>query len=130
MKIIINGAGGRMGREVARLIEAPDECVAKIDKYNTDPDMLKSLFEYEGEADVIIDFSYPVATPEILKYAEKRGIPLVIATTGHTDAVKEMISEASKHIPIFFSANMSLGVALLVNLTKQAAKAFPDADIE
>lgn len=130
MKIIINGAGGRMGREVARLIEAPDECVAKIDKYNTDPDMLKSLFEYEGEADVIIDFSYPVATPEILKYAENRGIPLVIATTGHTDAVKEMISEASKHIPIFFSANMSLGVALLVNLAKQAAKAFPDADIE
>ena len=130
MKIIVNGAGGRMGRELVKLIKAPDECAAKIDKYSTDTDMLSSLDEYKGEADVIIDFSNPGATAQITEYAVSHGTPLVIATTGHSDEDKALILEASKKVPVFFSANMSLGVALLVNLAKQAAKAFPDADIE
>lgn len=130
MKIIINGAGGRMGREVARLIKTPDECVAKADRYNTDLDMIPSLLEYDGEADVIIDFSNPAATAEITEYAKAKKLPLVVATTGHSEAYKALIADTAKCVPVFFSANMSLGVAMLVNLAKQAAKAFPDADIE
>ena len=130
MKIIVNGAGGRMGHQVVSKIACPDECVAKVDRYSTDLDIIQSLCEFEGDADVIIDFSNPAATAEITEYAKARKMPLVIATTGHGDADKALILEASKHIPVFLSANMSLGVALLVNLAKQAAKAFPDADIE
>lgn len=130
MRIILNGAGGRMGRNVLDKISHPDECVAKADRYVSDLDVFKSVCEFDGEADVIIDFSNPAATAEITEYAKARRIPLVIATTGHSDADKALILEASKHVPIFLSANMSLGVALLVNLAKQAAKAFSDADIE
>jgi len=130
MKIIINGAGGRMGRALTEMIKSPDTCAAKIDRYNTELDMLPSLLEYDGEADVIIDFSNPAATAEITEYAKAKGIPLVIATTGHSEADKALIADAAKYVPVFLSANMSLGVALLVNLAKQAARAFPDADIE
>ena len=130
MKIIVNGAGGRMGRQVVSGIRTPDECVAKVDKFCDESDMLKTLDDFRGCADVIIDFSNPSATSEITEYAEKMGMPLVIATTGHGEIDKARINEASKKIPVFLSANMSLGVALLVNLAKQAAKAFPGADIE
>ena len=85
---------------------------------------------YELEIDCIIDFSHHSATPEILAFAKERRIPAVIATTGHTDGEIAEIFEAAKEIPIFFSANMSLGVALLVELAKSAAAAMPDADIE
>lgn len=129
MKIILNGAGGRMGHEVTRLVPSSDS-VVKIDRYNKDLDFYTSLVEYDGDGDVIVDFSNPASTFELTEYAVKKNIPLVIATTGHSEADKEMIINASKSVPIFFSANMSLGVAMLVSLAKQAAVAFPEADIE
>ena len=62
MKIIVNGAGGRMGHTVVSKIAHPDECVAKVDRYSTDLDIIPSLCEFDGDADVIIDFSNPVNT--------------------------------------------------------------------
>lgn len=129
MRIILNGAGGRMGHEVTRLVSSEDS-VVKIDRYNGDLDFYTSLTEYGGDGDVIIDFSNPASTFELTEYAVARGIPLVIATTGHSDSDREMIIEASRSVPVFYSANMSLGVAMLVKLAKQAATAFPEADIE
>ncbi len=132
MKIIVHGAAGRMGREVMRLIAAEgsnNTLAAAVDAFG-EGDMLTSLDQFSGEADCIIDFSNHMATPALLEYAKKRGIAAVIATTGHTKEELELIKEASKTLPIFFSANMSLGVALLCNLAKTAAAAFPDADIE
>lgn len=131
IKIILNGAGGRMGHEVIRFVEASDDCeiVAKVDKFSAEAEY-KSVAEYKGEADVIIDFSSHEATNEIVSYSLGKKIPAVICSTGHTDEEKALIEECSKSVAVFFSANMSLGVATLVDLAKRAASLFPDADIE
>ena len=132
MKIIINGAGGRMGQEICRLANEGyrgSSLAATVDKMGGEG-MLSSVNDFNGDADVIIDFSHHTAAPEVAEYAAKRGIALVMATTGHTDEELEAINEAAKTVPVFMSANMSLGVALLAELAKKTAEVFPDADIE
>lgn len=134
MKIIINGAGGRMGKEVVRLAEegfGGASVAAKVDiSYETNGDEYKKLADFSGAADCIIDFSHHSAAAEITEYAVENNIPAVIASTGQTPEEIELIKAASKKVPIFLSANMSLGVALLVELAKITAKNFPYADIE
>ena len=78
----------------------------------------------------MIDFSSHLASAELLAYVKEHSLPLVLATTGQTDEEKAMIREAAKAIPLFFSANMSLGVALLVSLVKKAAELLKEDDIE
>ena len=63
-------------------------------------------------------------------YAVSRKLPVVVATTGHTEAELEMIRKAADSVPVFWSGNMSVGIALLAKLAKQTAAMFPDADIE
>ena len=132
IKVLINGACGRMGCEVEKLVDAAEDmkAAAKVDKMADKSGCYSDINDFDGEADVIIDFSNHLGTAELLEYAVKKNIPTVIATTGHTDEELEMISEAAKKIPVFHSANMSLGVALLVELAKRAAEVMPDADIE
>ena len=84
----------------------------------------------EMNADVVIDFSHHTAVNEVLAYAKRIGSAAVIGTTGHTAEEKELIYAAAKEIPVFYSGNMSLGIAVLCRLAKQAAAFFPDADIE
>ena len=132
MKIIINGAGGRMGQEICRLANEgykDSSLAAMVDKMGGDG-MLTSVNDFNGDADVVIDFSHHTAAPEVAEFAAKRGIALVMATTGHTDEELAAINEAAKSVPVFMSANMSLGVALLAELAKKTAEIFPDADIE
>ena len=132
MKIIINGAGGHMGREVCRLANEgyrDSSLAATVDKMGG-ADMLSSVNDFSGDADVIIDFSHHTAAIEVSEYAKKRGIALVMATTGHTDEELAAIKDAANFVPVFMSANMSLGVALLAELAKKTAEVFPDADIE
>ncbi len=132
MRIIVHGAAGRMGNEVIRLVtseNSKNQLAAKVDAFGGD-DIFTSLDAFEGQADCIIDFSNHTATPSLISYAVKRKIPVVVATTGHTGEELELIRDAARSIPVFFSANMSLGVALLCSLAKSAAMAFPDADIE
>ena len=101
-------------------------------EFDTDSEnnIYKSIDEFQGQADCIIDFSNHAATADVTGYAVKRNLPVVIATTGQTDEEKAMIMSASEKVPVFYSQNMSLGVALLSCLAKITAKAFPDADIE
>ena len=73
------------------------------------------------ECDVIIDFSNPSALGGLLEYAVRNGIPAVICTTGLNDMQKSLLTSAAEKIPVFFSANMSLGVNLVVELAKKAA---------
>jgi 4-hydroxy-tetrahydrodipicolinate reductase len=89
-----------------------------------------SEIPYGAPIDCIIDFSHHSAVGGLLDFAKERKIPTVVATTGHTEDELSEIYAASKKIPVFFSANMSLGVALLVELAKNAAAALPDAEIE
>ncbi|MBO7149029.1 MAG: 4-hydroxy-tetrahydrodipicolinate reductase [Clostridia bacterium] len=131
MKIIINGAGGFMGREVAKIVNERDDIeIAALVDIQGGEGILTSLADFTGKADVIIDFSHHSATVELIDSAEKLGIPLVLATTGHTPEELEYINTHTDKIPVFFSANMSLGVAMLVKLSRECAKIFPDADIE
>lgn len=130
MKIIVNGAAGKMGARLCEIVREKNELAGAADTFATTDDIAKSLSEISAEADGIIDFSFHTATPSLLEYAAQRELPVVIATTGHTPDECAMIEEYSKKIPIFISANMSVGVALTVKLAKQAAAVFPDADIE
>ncbi len=135
MRIILHGASGRMGTMMAAAIEkSPDDVtVAMISPdYITDPEAgtYNSLTDCSAAADCIIDFSTHSATVGMLEYAISRGIPTVIATTGHTSEELAAIDEAAKSIPVFFASNMSVGVAVLIELAKKAAAAFPNADIE
>jgi len=83
------------------------------------------------EADVIIDFSFHGATSDILAYAEKKNIPVVLCTTGHTPEELDEIAEYAKRVPIFKSANMSIGISLITELCKRATAVLGgDYDIE
>ena len=84
----------------------------------------------EAEIDCIVDFSHHTAVGPLLDFARERGIATVVATTGHTPEELALIRAAAEDIAVFHSANMSLGVALLVELAKTAAAAMPDAEIE
>ena len=136
MKIIINGSDGRVGKEVINLLVdgyRNSSLVAAVDRNNTTfakSHLYKQLDDFNGDADCIIDFSNHLATKGLTEYALRRNIPLVIATTGQTEEELQIIKEAAKVIPVFLSANMSLGVALLVELAKLAVKMMPEADIE
>ena len=129
MKVIINGANGYMGRLcVEEFTKAGHEVVAKIDV--SGENCCKSFDEFAGSADLICDFSFHTSAPSVCGYAVSKKIPVVIATTGHTDEEKATIFAAAKTVPVFYSGNTSLGIALLIDFAKKAAAAFPDADIE
>ena len=122
MKIIINGACGRMGQVVQRVFreKLPDADLIPVD----------TLRDYDGPADCIVDFSHHSLTLGLTAYAAARKLPLVIATTGQTEEELAAIREAAKAVPVLFASNFSLGIVVLTALARQAAKAFPDADIE
>ena len=86
--------------------------------------------EVNVEVDAIIDFSHHSATPKLLEFAIANKIPVVVCTTGHTDEETALIKAAAEKIPVFFSRNMSVGINLLIELAKQAAKVLADYDIE
>lgn len=133
MKIIINGAGGRMGKALSGMIEKGCRgavLAAGVDPYASGEGIAASLADVTGEADCVVDFSNHSGTRTLVNYAVEKKLPLVIATTGHTRQELDMIHAAAEKIPVFYSGNMSVGIALLVNLARQTAKMFPDADIE
>ncbi len=136
MRIIVNGSNGRMGKAVCEFIDQGylnAVGAAYVDKNNLpsmDTPIYESLSDFTGEADCIIDFSHHTVTQSLLEYAISRNLPAVICTTGQDEAELQMIKDAANKIPVFFSANMSLGIAVMNRLCKTAAKMFPDADIE
>jgi len=100
------------------------------DAYAQLPGMLQSLDAFTGEADCIIDFSNHAATEALVDCAAGWKIPLVIATTGQTAEEMNLIRQTAEQVPVFYSGNMSLGIAVLTDLTKRAVRMFPDADVE
>lgn len=136
MKVLINGLYGHMGQEVAKLCREGyrgAELAAGVDincPAETEIPCVKNIADAEKDVDVIVDFSHHSGTEALLSFAVSNGLPLVLATTGHTDAEKQLIREASGKIPVFYAANFSLGIALLVELAKKTAVLMPDAEIE
>ena len=131
MKIILHGASGRMGRFLTEMIaKEPDmEVVCGIDPYQ-DGTLPYPIYETasacQQTADVVIDFSNHQAIPAIIDYSLKHKTPLVIATTALTQECKDQLSEAATQIPVFFSANMSLGINALVNALKTITPIFDE----
>ncbi|MFM9413852.1 4-hydroxy-tetrahydrodipicolinate reductase [Peptococcus simiae] len=134
MKIILSGATGAMGRMVADQVQAYEDMeivfgwAGKPEQGGPFP--ISAQLEEAPAADVIIDFSNHATLTDLLAYARPKGLPLVIATTGHTEAEMTLMEEAAKDLAIFHSGNFSLGVHVLKLLARQAAKALPDFDIE
>lgn len=129
MKIIVSGSHGVMGGHLLRILRegAKHSVAAEVSRSSTE---YPTLASFTGNADVVIDFSNHENTESLLNTCIERKLPVVIATTGQTPEEKAMIAEAAEQIPVFYSGNMSLGIAVLVELARQAAKMFPDADIE
>ena len=128
MRAVLCGANGAMGKLIDGILGNEVVGRVSIDGENNVPKTFAELGKVE--ADVVIDFSHHTAVADVLTYAKEIGAAAVIGTTGHTAEEKAMISAAAEEIPVFFSGNMSLGIAVLCRLAKQAAAAFPDADIE
>lgn len=126
-RIIMHGCNGAMGQVISRLAKADEsvQIVAGLDIFD------KGLYSYpvftvagdcQVDADVIVDFSVAAAVDELMDFAVARRLPLVLCTTGLSDAQLERVHEISKEIPVLRSANMSLGVNTLFKLVAQAAK--------
>ncbi|HBF44506.1 MAG TPA: 4-hydroxy-tetrahydrodipicolinate reductase [Clostridiales bacterium] len=130
MKYLVNGALGRMGQAVINSVKAQGGEVVAVDCNFQEKAGYKSVFDVIEKVDVIIDFSFHTATKQLLEYAIKNKIPCVIATTGHTEEEKKDIINASKIIPVFYSGNMSVGIALLSDLVKKAVKVMDKAEVE
>ena len=137
--VILCGCGGRMGQAIVRAAADSKSCriVAGVD-VNADAvapvcdfPVYQAITDFPGSADVIIDFSHHTALPSLLAYAKQTSTALVVATTGHTKEEKTAMKKASASVPVFFSGNMSIGINLLIELAKTAARTLGESfDVE
>ena len=135
IKILVNGCNGKMGHVVCDLIKENEELdiIAGFDRTASNSSkfpIFNNIDDINVKPDVIIDFSLPVATLNILKYAKTNKIPIVIATTGFSDKENSIIEEASNIIPIFKSANMSFDIMIMKKIVTWLAPLMKNTDIE
>jgi len=139
VKIIVNGALGKMGRTITELsLKDKDiEVVGLVDLVEKEisvsenlPKVVKNIEKYINLSDVVIDFSSPEGTQNVLKFCKIYKKPLVIGTTGHSEEQLKQIKMVSSSIPIVFSPNMSLGVNVLFKLVDLVTKIFADKDYD
>lgn len=137
VKAIMHGCSGKMGQVITGLIAEEKEItiVAGVDpspREGTPYPVYENLDACDVEADVIIDFSNAAAVDSLLEYSVRRQIPAVVCTTGLSEEQKAHIYAAAEQVGIVYSANMSLGINLLMKLVREAARVLADAgfDIE
>ena len=128
MRAVLCGANGAMGKLIDGILGSEIVGRVSIDGENNVPKTFAELGRVE--ADVVIDFSHHTAIADVLNYAKAIGAAAVIGTTGHTAEEKTLIYAAAEEIPVFYAGNVSLGIAVLCRLVKDAVKYFPDADVE
>jgi len=137
IKAILNGCNGKMGRVVSEEVSKTSDIqiVAGIDK-NTQPSpygypVFENIDMFEGNADLIIDFSRPESIPALVSYAERTKTALMVATTGLGKEHTELLEQAAKTVPVFHTANMSLGVNLVKDICCRVAAVLSEGfDIE
>ena len=135
VKVIMHGCNGHMGQVITQLVEKDPEIeiVAGIDlndcRDNGYP-VFTDIWTCDVQADAVIDFCTAKATDTLLEYCEKRQIPVVLCTTGLTDEQIKKVEETSKHVAVLKSANMSLGINLLMKLVKEAAQTLAAAGFD
>jgi len=134
IKVLINGCNGKMGKVVSELAKQDNEIEIvggfDISEREDEYPIFTKIEEISKKPDVIVDFSVPKATLNILEYAKKENVPVVIATTGFNNEENKKIEEYSKSVPILKSANMSFDVIMMKNLLKQIAPKLEGTDIE
>lgn len=133
MKILISGAAGFMGREVAAQTRAAGYDMVGVDTapMAADYPVYTSFADAPADVDCIVDFSRPASLDGLLAYAKANHIPAVLATTGYTPEQLAQIDAAAEEIGIFRSANMSVGIALLRALSRKAAQVLGESfDVE
>ncbi len=132
INIMVYGALGRMGSLVVNAVERAEDMAlaAAADALSQGGAVKRELADVTESVDAVIDFSHHTLTPALLDWCAEKRLPLVLCTTGHDGAERAAIEAAAERIPIFFSANMSMGIAALTELARRAAALFPEADIE
>lgn len=136
-KVIMHGCNGKMGQMISNIIAAEDdmEIVAGVDASdhikNTYP-VFQSIAQCDAAADVVIDFCAAAAVDALLDYCVEKQIPCVLCTTGLSEAQLAHVDAAAKKVAVLKSANMSLGINMLLKLLKNAAQVLVPAgfDIE
>ena len=128
MRAVVCGANGAMGKLICEKLG--NDLVGRV-SVDGDNGVARTFADLGYiPCDVVIDFSHHSAVADVLNYARAVNAAAVIGTTGHTAEEKSLIDAASKDIPVFFAGNVSLGIAVLCRLVKEAARFFPDVDIE
>lgn len=128
INVLLNGCNGKMGQVITRLSKNFDGLKIAAgfdlnDNINNSYPVFSSMKDCDVKIDVIIDFSNPKAFSGLMEFALERKIPVIMCTTGLSqEQINILKTEASRVIPVFFSANMSLGVNLLMDLVQKAAK--------
>ncbi|MBO4347631.1 MAG: 4-hydroxy-tetrahydrodipicolinate reductase [Lachnospiraceae bacterium] len=137
VRVIMHGCNGRMGQAITRLAKEDNDItiVAGVDPFDgiaNDYPVYKNISECEIEADVVIDFALAGAVDGLLDYCVNKKLPVVLCTTGLSEEQLARVNKESEKIAILKSANMSLGVNLLIKLLKDAAPVLGNAgyDIE
>ncbi len=136
IKIILSGCNGKMGQVISRLV-ANDNTVKIVCGFDintiqqNDYPVVDDFSKFDGKADVVIDFSHPASMDKIVEYCKSTGTSLVMATTGLASEQIDVLQNLSKYVAVFKTANLSLGVNLVVELVKKAAQILEgDFDME
>ncbi len=125
--ILLSGCNGRMGQVISNIAKtSSDYCIAcgfdLNDSIKNDYPVFNKLSDCNVKVDAIIDFSSPLALKNVADHAVSSKTPVVVATTGLTSEHINILKDASLMTPVFFSANMSLGISVLIDLVKKASK--------
>lgn len=135
IKILLNGCLGKMGQAVEACVNSRDDVIISAGVDIADGDRTYPVYtcfvDVEEKADVILDFSNPLVLDDMLDYAVGHHTPVIICTTGFSDAQVQKIKDTAKEIPVFYSGNMSLGINMLIELSKMAVRVLSNSfDIE
>ena len=135
IRVLVNGCNGKMGQEVSKAIKnfQDMEVLCGVDKIDTGDNhfpVFTNISDITTIPDVIIDFSIPEATFNILEFAKAHKVPTVIATTGFSEEEMKKILDYSYYFPIFKSANMSYEINLIAKEISSLAQKLKDSDIE
>ncbi len=135
LKILLNGCLGKMGQAVESCVNEREDvmisCGVDIAAGDRFYPVYNCFVDVAEDADVIVDFSNPLVLDDMLDYAVGHKLPLIICTTGFSEAQVQKIKDVSAQVPVFYSGNMSLGVNVIIELSRMAAKVLGDSfDIE
>ena len=137
VKILMHGCNGKMGRMITEIVKNEEDAViaAGVDKFTGIPNdypVFEEITQCDVDVDVVIDFSNAAALDDVLSFCTEKKIPVILCSTGYTPEQLNKIQDASKETAVLKSANMSLGINLLLKLLKNAANVLGPAgyDIE